>query len=106
VLLQIETPNPQVRIGMSATGEVETLRRPNALVIPRRALIEDNGQTFVQRIIGGQTPTTGAPQTERIAVRIGVRTEDVVEILDGLQEGDQVEARSLPPATPLPGVTP
>ncbi|MCG8348924.1 MAG: efflux RND transporter periplasmic adaptor subunit [Chloroflexales bacterium] len=100
VRVLIERPDPQVRLGMAATARIIAANKPNALVLPLRALREENGQTFVERIIPDQAAAAGSPPTERVNVKVGVRTPEGVEIVDGLQAGDQVFSPTLP--TPVP----
>jgi HlyD family secretion protein len=100
VHILIDRPDPQVRLGMAATARIVTDNKANALVLPLRALREENGQAFVERIIPNQTVEAGSPSTERVEVTVGMRTSEQVEIVDGLQEGDQVSSQTLPQPTP------
>ena len=49
----------------------------------------DSGQTYVQRRVAAGRDA-GQDVIERIDVNLGVRYEGVVEVLDGLSEGDEV----------------
>jgi multidrug efflux pump subunit AcrA (membrane-fusion protein) len=103
VRVLIEQPDPQARLGMAATAQIRTDNTPNALVLPLRAIREENGQTYVARIIPNQATTDGTPpQTEQVNVTVGARTPDGVEIVDGLQEGDQVLSQMVRFPTPTP----
>jgi HlyD family secretion protein len=99
VRVLIEQPNELARLGMAATARVIIQNRPNALVLPLRAIRDENGQTFVERVIPDPNAIEGAiPTTERVNVTLGVRTPNGVEILSGLQEGDRVVSQTAPPA--------
>ncbi len=105
VLLEIAGPDQRIRLGMAAFGQIETYRKPGALVIPRRALREEDGQTYVERVVEAPPASANpseAPRTERVPVEVGQRTEDLVEIIAGLNEGDSVSSVALPSATPAP----
>ncbi len=82
VTIALEEHPPSVRAGMTVQVRITVARRENALVVPRRALTTRGGQTFVTVLRGDQT--------EQIPVRVGLRGDTMVEILDGLQEGDVV----------------
>ena len=73
--------DPVLKIGMSATADIIAEHRENVLLVPSKAVTEDNqGNTAVQIMIDGQ------PQTNMVVTGIS----DVIqtEIISGLQEGD------------------
>ena len=81
--------------GLFAEGTVRTIARIG-LVIPLEALDESGAAPSVVRVRNGVT--------ERVTVQLGMRSdaEGFVEILSGLNEGDQVlvgPARTLTPGT-------
>ena len=78
-----ETDAP-VRPGMSADAVVMVREVTDALLIPNWVvrIDHDTGQTYVQRQVG--------EQYERVDVELGVRGHGVVQVLDGLAEGDEV----------------
>ena len=67
---------------MSATASIVSSSRQNVLLAPNRAIQRDRstGQTFVNRLVNG------VPQ--KVEVRLGLRDDQMSEILDGLSEGD------------------
>jgi len=67
--------------GMTANVEFSVARKENVLVLPRSALVEDDGRQFV-------TVEPGAPVRRQI--RTGITDGKTVEILEGLNEGDSV----------------
>ncbi|WP_026436188.1 efflux RND transporter periplasmic adaptor subunit [Acidovorax sp. JHL-9] len=73
-----------LREDMTLSVEVETARRETALVLPQAALrgavVGDAGSVLVLQ--------DGRAQAR--SVRLGLRTLDAVEVLDGLAEGDTV----------------
>jgi HlyD family secretion protein len=82
--MEIEVPNPGYRLkpGMYARVRLTVDRRPDALTVPRNAVVDSEGRRGVF-LIDGQTAkfqpvTTGLQDNERI------------EILEGLAEGTRV----------------
>ncbi|HSW07363.1 efflux RND transporter periplasmic adaptor subunit [Aquabacterium sp.] len=80
-------PHPSLRQGLFVRGWIE-LDRKDALVIPASALRSDQAQPYAIRVAAGRT--------ERRALQLGARGRaqgtEVVEVLGGLVEGDQVLA--------------
>ncbi|RYF14265.1 MAG: efflux RND transporter periplasmic adaptor subunit [Comamonadaceae bacterium] len=83
VKLALDRPPPAfLREDMTLSVEVETARRERALVLPARAL-RSGAAGDVLLVADGRRAA------ER-PVRIGLRTLDAVEILEGVKEGDLV----------------
>lgn len=79
-----------LREDMTLSVEVETARRAQTLVLPTNTLRGDEATGIsVWRVRDGRV--------EARPVRLGLRTLDAVEILDGLSEGDAVLVGPAPP---------
>jgi HlyD family secretion protein len=80
-----ETDLP-LRVGMSATASIVIERLHDVLLVPNWAIRidRDTGRTFVNLV--------REATVEENEVKIGVRGEDVSQVLSGLQEGDVVVA--------------
>ena len=78
VLLDLENPPENLLAGMTGETNIITGRHPNALLVPSRAVLVDQ----VWRVKLGVI--------EKRTVRIGYRTLEFSEVLDGLKEADQV----------------
>ena len=78
-LLSMDT---DVLIGMKGDVEIEVSAVPDAVTVPIEALFDEGGTTYVYLIAGDVL--------ERTAVEIGTITEVKVQILSGVQEGDEV----------------
>lgn len=83
VLALVDNPEEILRPGMSATIAVVLEERAEALTVPAGAVFVEGGQTFVYVIKPDSVVT-------RAVVSLGTRLADVVEILEGLHEGQQV----------------
>ena len=83
-------PNPMLRQGLFARGWIE-LERKTALVIPASALRTDQAKPYVVRV-------DAAGRTEHRLLKLGSRGQAggvaVVEVLEGLAEGDRLLAAS------------
>jgi HlyD family secretion protein len=83
--IYIPNPNRLLKPGMFAKLEVILSEKPDALVIPRNAVLEEGGAKFVFVIKGSEA--------HRATVSTGYEEDQFVEILEGLSEGDQVVVR-------------
>jgi len=83
IVALVDNPEEVLRPGMSATIAVVLQERAEALTVPTDAVFVQGGQTFVYTIKPDSLVV-------RIAVSLGTRLTDVVEVLDGLEEGQQV----------------
>jgi HlyD family secretion protein len=74
----------EVKPGMTANTLIFTDERADALFVPRRAVIENNGSGKVVRILDGKTH-------KEIPVQTGLRADNgLVEIISGLTEGQEI----------------
>ncbi len=71
--------------GMQGSVSLTLQEKDSVLLIPKDALRTSGGRTYVM------VQKADAPQ--QIDVRTGIQSADMVEILSGLQEGDQVVGR-------------
>jgi HlyD family secretion protein len=98
VLCAIENPGRDLVPGANVDAEIRTAVVDNALVIPKETLRRDTGGDYVLALAGDTA--------QRRAVKTGNSTVTLVQIVEGLAEGDAV---ALPTETALkPGdrVTP
>ena len=107
VLLRARLPNKgnKLRPGLFARVSLILERRENALVAPEQAIVPMGQAPFVYRVVDGKAVMT--------PVKLGLRRPGQVEILDGLNAGDQVvtdgqlKIRDGSPVTvPPPGAQP
>jgi HlyD family secretion protein len=79
-----QTPPPFLREDMTLSVEVETARREAALVVPVDALRGDQAAASASVLV------ERAGRVEERAVRVGLRTLDAAEIVEGLSADDTV----------------
>lgn len=78
----------QLRPGMFARVNTVFGVRENASVIPEEAIIPQGGKQFVIKLLDG--PSEQTRTTQRVEVKVGLRSPVKVEILQGLAPGDTV----------------
>jgi HlyD family secretion protein len=79
-----------LRPGMTARCRIITARKANTLRLPLEALGKEGDRDYVLRIVPNQTEPNGKPKTEKVFVKVGLRSANYAEILDGVREGDKV----------------
>ena len=83
VTLDVEDPDNVLLPGMTARVDIHTAERPNALAVPISALKADANGSYVL-LVNGDGSVVEQPVTT------GIYSDEYVEILDGLSDGDQV----------------
>jgi membrane fusion protein, multidrug efflux system len=78
----------QLRPGMFARVTTVFGVRKNASVIPEEAIVPQGGKQYVIKLLDGPNETTRI--TERVEVKVGLRSPGKAEILQGLAPGDTV----------------
>lgn len=86
VWVQAKNPKQTLKPGTSVRLAMVSQTVPDALVVPASALLTANDGTTTVMLIG---PDQHAHQTP---VKVGIRHEDDVQIIEGLQEGQTVVA--------------
>jgi membrane fusion protein (multidrug efflux system) len=82
VTCEFRDPSGRLKSGMFGRLSVVYDQRDDVLVVPREALLEDVSEPSVFVVRDGKAVRT--------AVRTGARSGGVVEVLDGVAEGDAV----------------
>jgi len=82
VTVDVHSPEGLLKPTMTARVSVNVGESKNTLVIPLSAVKESKGQQYVQVMVNGQAQSK--------PVKLGLSSDDKVEILSGLAEGEQV----------------
>jgi membrane fusion protein (multidrug efflux system) len=101
ILLRATVPNSEGRLrpGLFARVKLALQRFDNAISVPEEAIVPQGDQQLVYRIVEGKT--------EMVPVKLGIRREAMVQILEGLQPGDvvitagQIKLRPGAPVNPV-----
>lgn len=83
----IDNRQLQLRPGMFARVNAVFGAREDARVIPEEAIIPQGGRQFVIKLVEG---AGGAKTTQRVEVKVGLRSPGKVEVVQGLEPGDTV----------------
>lgn len=81
VRLAVEAADPRLRVGMTAEASIITEERSGALVVPNSYIRLDGERAYVNVMNGDGT-------FEEVAVTLGLRGQEVSEVVSGLDEGD------------------
>ncbi|SMD09751.1 efflux RND transporter periplasmic adaptor subunit [Sporomusa malonica] len=82
VYVDVDSPGGLLYPTMTARVTVNVGESKNALVVPLAAIKEEKEQKYVQVMVNGKS--------EKALVKVGLSDDEKVEILSGLNEGDQV----------------
>lgn len=82
VTVDIHSPEGLLKPTMTARVSVNVGESRNTLIIPLSAVKESKGQQYVQVLVNGVA--------ENRPVTLGLSSDDKVEVVSGLQDGDQV----------------
>lgn len=88
IRIALDQPDDSIKAGMFARTGLEVLIRPQTLFVPKEAVISLNGTDRIFII------DSSGKVTER-TVKLGLRNDTAVEILNGLSEGEQVALTNL-----------
>lgn len=88
VRLDVPRPPATLRQDMTVSVDIEIGRRSQVLTVPADTLHDAQGQTWVMKVAQGRA--------RRQAVKLGLRGTGRIEVLSGVQEGDQLLAATAP----------
>jgi len=80
--------DPSVKTGMFTKTVINTIVRPNALVVPKNAVLDKNGQNYIF-VVNSENIV------EQRIVQVGARGDDDIEILGGLTDNEQIVISNL-----------
>jgi cobalt-zinc-cadmium efflux system membrane fusion protein len=86
VIFEFDNPGRALRVGMFVSAQVWTGATATGAAVPASAILDDAGQDVVFVMVEGES-------FERRIVRTGIRDAGMVQIIEGLSEGDRVVTR-------------
>ena len=84
--LKLEKQDVEFRDAMSGTADVIVEERKDVLLLPVGAISREGGSYYVIKVLGEE-------QSEQIEIKVGLDNGRFMEILSGLEEGDEVLMR-------------
>ena len=78
----VDNRSGELAPGMFARFTIAYAKHPDALVIPKRALVEEDDRTTVYVVVDGQV--------KRRQIETGIESEGLVEVLDGLDADEEI----------------
>lgn len=82
VTVGLRNPEQDVLPGLFVKANIITEERPNALLVPKRAVVYDGGSQFLYTVVDGKAV--------RRQLDAGFETPDTVEVRSGFTEGDPI----------------
>ena len=87
VKLRVPEPPAYLRQDMTVSVDIEVAKRHQAVLVPTEAVHSlDSNEPWVMKIVSGKTART--------PIRLGLRSQGMCEVLDGLRVGDEVLANA------------
>lgn len=84
VLIDVDSPEGLLKPTMTARVSVHVGERNQVLTVPTLAIKDNKGQRVVQVLRPGQE------QPETVKIKTGMTSEDRIEVISGLKEGDTI----------------
>lgn len=81
-LVEVDGNDPNLRPGMLVRCRIEVFKDEDAIVVPKRSVLYERGESFVFKVVDGKAVRT--------RVEIGVGRENEIAVTSGLAEGDRV----------------
>jgi len=82
VEIMVDNPKGLIRADMYAIGDLVLEQKSDAIMIPRQAILRIEGESVVF--------TTDTVVATKQPVRLGMSSRDLVEVVEGINEGDMV----------------
>lgn len=84
IRISIANLDSRIKSGLTANLKIQTAKKENVLVLPLYAVIKENDQNFVNKLVG--------KKSQKTLVTLGlIGNSGLAEVLSGLSEGDRVE---------------
>jgi len=81
--LQFNQEDKRIKSGMTANIDILTDKRENVIVVPKRAVMNKNGDKIVKVLVGNNV--------SEVKVKTGLTgSEGEIEIIEGIKEGDKI----------------
>jgi HlyD family secretion protein len=107
IKIGFDTQDDRVKPSMSVSADIITDVKQDVLEVPNSAVKSLNGQSYVQKFgtlpagaeSAGAAGFTSSIAPEAIPVETGLSNDTYTEIVSGLNEGDEIVARTIAPSS-------
>lgn len=103
VQVEILTSDRRLSPNLNATCDFELQTRPHAVSVPLEALKEEGKNTFVTVVKDPARPAGDTENQEKRAVKTGLRGDERVQIISGVNAGDVIVLPKVETAPPAEG---
>ncbi len=86
VEIELQNPGERIKPDMVVDLHVKRSTLENVIIVPRTAVLRDEDGIFIFRAL----EQNGDKYAELVQVRTGMASGSLVQVLDGLQEGDEI----------------
>lgn len=112
VAIVFKSEDKMIKSGMSVSVDIITSEDNDLLVLPNQAIKKDKDQYYVEYFKDEKLNAQNKLETEILPekkyIEVGIQSDTLTEVLDGLEEGDRVVLRSVGTAgvntTPAPSL--
>lgn len=101
VKIGFDSQDDRIKPGMTVNAAIQTDTKQDVLIVPSSAVKTQNGVSYVQ-VFNPQLPETGGNQgvassaaPQQIEVETGISDDTSIEIVSGLEEGQQIVTRTI-----------
>ena len=92
IKVNVDNPGDRLKAGMFAKVKIITEEKENVITVPEGAVLQRGGQNFVYTVQSGPDDPD-ASRAVRTAVVLGLNVDNMFEITEGLEPGDEVIVR-------------
>jgi HlyD family secretion protein len=82
ITITLDTENTELYANMSATANILVESKDDVLYVPVGAVQTQNGESYIRKMINGEV--------QNVTVETGISSDSDIEIVSGLNEGDEV----------------
>ncbi|MBU0649988.1 efflux RND transporter periplasmic adaptor subunit [Patescibacteria group bacterium] len=85
----LDTENPKLYANMTANASIIITSKSDILYVPSSAVVQNNGSSAVRKLVNGQL--------EYVDVTTGISSDAGIEVVSGIDEGDEVVTAVITP---------
>jgi len=101
VKIEFDSQDKRIKSGMTVNSSIQTDVRRDVLAVPSGAIKTQNGISFIQVFnpalpkTDGNSGVTSATPPQQVEIKVGISDDTKIEVLSGLEEGEQIVVRTI-----------